>query len=112
MSHVEGFSNRFRELLKHTSLSEGKRHGLYTRGAEYLGVSRNTFKAYCQEDAPPKHDDLIAFVEKFLDDGVSGDHDARNIAAWLLFGDEIVENPLVSASKSKETVKRAVKSHA
>jgi len=103
-TNVPGFSIRFKEFLSYTLLAECKRHGLYSAGAEYLGVSRNTFKAYCMEDSPPKHEHLIAYIEKFLSDGVPGDHDPRKIAAWLLFGDEIIDNPL-APQKDKTNVK-------
>lgn len=106
---VPGFSVRFKELLSYTSLSNSKQHGLYSAGAEYLGVSRNTFKAYCIENSPPKYEHLIEYVEKFLNDGVLGDHDARRIAAWLLFGDDIIDNPLLPKNSKKKIKSKPIK---
>lgn len=96
MSHVPGFSKRFRKLLSYTSMSEVRRHGFYSRGAELVGVSRNTFKAYCENDFSPNYEHLLSMIEILLVDGVPGDQDVRHVAAWLMFGDEILESPFSS----------------
>lgn len=106
LSYVEGFSERFRTLLGHTNLGAGKRHGLYSRGAEFLDVHRKTFKAYCEDDFAPNYEDLISIVEMFVADGLPGDHDARYLAAWLLFSD-VLDNPFESNGEKNKNRKNS-----
>jgi len=86
---VQGFSKRFNLLMDRSGFPKQSRT---SAGARRFNVVHNTFKAWCVADRiPGTHAVLIEIVASLLQD-ISGRHNAKAVAAWLLAGDA-VPNP-------------------
>lgn len=88
-SKVEGFSERFNELLDHCGVPTKTR---VAKGARRCGVTHNTFKGWCTTDKPPKtYAVLLSTVTDLLQDA-NLKHNPHAVTAWLMAG-KSVPNP-------------------
>ena len=83
---VEGFSQRFTELLDKANFPQ---KGRFSRGSEQFGVNVNTFALWCQNDQPPRmYSTLLEVITQLLAD-IPGDYDPQSVAAWLYAGKSV-----------------------
>lgn len=87
-----GFSNRFNYFLDkagYPNLNSGR----LTVFSEDLNTSVSGARKWIVEDSPPKTTKLIEVCEKIADEKLTKRFNARKIACWLEYGEEIVPNP-------------------
>lgn len=91
----DGFSHRFNYLLDsagYPSMNQGR----LTEFAEDMEMSVSGARKWIVEDNPPKKSKLVEVCEKVISENFSSSLNARRVAAWLEYGDDIVENPFSS----------------
>lgn len=83
---VEGFSDRFNELLDHSGIPKKNRVAYC---AKRFGVVHNTFKGWCTADKTPKtYMALLSVVNELLKE-TAGVYNGHAVTAWLLAGDAV-----------------------
>lgn len=102
---VDGFSRRFNRFLDHFGLPS---YGRYTEGAAITGKTVTSFKEYCCSDTAPRTTSaLVSMVDEFIKRRPTRfASDAETIAAWLLFSERVVKNPLENAEPSSAEIMR------
>ena len=90
-----GFSKRFNyflDIAKYPEMNKGR----VTLLADDEAMSRTGVRGWILEDNPPKGQKLVEVCQRIISERMGGKYNPTQIAGWLEYGDDIVQNPFKS----------------